>query len=107
MVTWRMGEDQFGYRWLGAYCDGNTMLMQPIFWRDGDAPERFKLLAEQARGQAKSEQEMIQRWQSGLEIHRLQEQAFQAIAEVLETGTATTVTIIPLERPIPPKEPQP
>jgi hypothetical protein len=101
-----MGQDQFGYRWLGAY-DGNTMLMQPIFWRDGDAPDRFKLLAEQVRGQAKSELEMIERWQIGLEIHHLQEQAYQAIAEVLETGETTTVTIIPLERPILPEEPTP
>jgi len=94
-ILWEMGTDDAGYHWLACYGDGAAM--PSIYWRDGDPPERFRYLAEQAADMAKQEAEQIRRWTMQERSHRLQAEAYQAIAEALATGQPFEVIIKGLE----------
>lgn len=99
-ITWTQGRDSLGYNWLCA--TGDTQL-PCVYWRDSDSPDQFAALAEQAADMAKMEREQAVRFARQSAMHDVQAQAFQAISEVLATGETTTVTIVPLERPILPE----
>jgi len=94
-IRWTMGQDDAGYRWLACYGDGAAM--PSIFWRDGDPPERFRHLAEQAADLAQQEAEQIRRLRAQEQAHRLQAQAYGAIAEALATEQPLGVLIEGLE----------
>lgn len=104
--TWMMGRGADGQNWL-AFQNGKGEASLPmIFWRDGEPPERYKYLAKQSADMAEMDAELAKRYARQQEIHLRQAEAFTAIAEVLETGTATTVTIEPLEPAILPQKPE-
>ncbi len=101
--TWMMGRGADGQNWL-AFQNGRGEASLPmVAWRDGEPPERYRYLAQQSAEMAEQDAELAKRYARQQEIHRRQAEAFTAIAEVLETGKATTVTIVPLERPILPE----